>query len=87
MAARERSKTVERTGEAGCVDCPDGRIWSGGNVQGVAARHHDSTGHRTWSVVTVSVHYGEDPPPGDLNQSSLFDLPKDGPHVPEPQSA
>jgi hypothetical protein len=36
-------------------------IWNGKNAQGVAARHHDATGHQTWCDVYMSITYGEKP--------------------------
>lgn len=48
---------------AGCFNCygSDAR-WRGGNAQGVAARHHDATGHETWCDIYLSVVYGEEKP-------------------------
>jgi hypothetical protein len=36
--------------------------WFGPNAQGVAARHHDATGHATWCEVSLSVWYGREEP-------------------------
>jgi hypothetical protein len=45
--------------KAGCFVCHGSQAhWFGGNAQGVAARHHDATGHRTWADVSMSVTYG-----------------------------
>lgn len=46
----------------GCWVCqPDGSLmWQGKNAMAVAARHHDSTGHRTWAEQHLTVHYGAD---------------------------
>ena len=44
---------------AGCYDCDGGEArWFGGNAQGVAARHHDATGHETWVETAWSIRYG-----------------------------
>ena len=46
--------------KAGCFDCHGSEAaWHGPNAQGVAARHHDATGHRTWADVYLSIRYGE----------------------------
>ena len=47
---------------AGCYTCePDGSgTWYERNAQGVAARHHDATGHTTWVNSVVTVRYGDD---------------------------
>jgi len=47
---------------AGCFECNGSdAIWTNKNAQGVAARHHDSTGHSTWVDVNLSIHYGKQP--------------------------
>ena len=48
---------------AGCFICdPDGKgRWFAKNALGVAARHHDSTGHPTWCEYGVVVNYGNPP--------------------------
>lgn len=43
-------------------------MWRGGNAQGVAARHHDASGHPTWVEVDMKILYGR----GDPGQTSLF---------------
>jgi hypothetical protein len=44
---------------AGCHECHGGEAhWYDKNAQGVAARHHDAIGHRTWVEVSLAVHYG-----------------------------
>ena len=60
MPYRVRKYSVGRTIIAGCFDCwgSDGH-WFAKNAQGVAARHHDATGHTTWADVTLSIQYGE----------------------------
>lgn len=57
-----------RSVTAGCYTCGDKENgdplmarWHGPNSQGVAARHHDATGHRTWVDVYMTVTYGEKP--------------------------
>lgn len=56
-----RQKRVARLATtAGCYVCGGGDIqWEGGNAQGVAARHHDATGHQTWVGVVWSIVYGD----------------------------
>lgn len=55
-----RPTFTSRDVKAGCFVCHGGMAaWFGGNSQGVAARHHDATGHQTWSDVYMSVRYGE----------------------------
>ncbi len=55
-----RRYTYSRVLVGGCFDCwgSDGH-WFGPNAQGVAARHHDKTGHITWVDVTMSIKYGD----------------------------
>lgn len=55
-----RKTFVSRNVFAGCFEC-GGRDakWFGPNAQGVAARHHDATGHTTWAEVALSIRYGE----------------------------
>lgn len=46
---------------AGCFACNGSEAkWSGPQAQGTAARHHDATGHPTWSDVILSVRYGRE---------------------------
>ncbi len=57
-----RETRTSRDVIAGCHGC-DGVAsyvtkWSGGNAQGVAARHHDATGHTTWVEVNMTISYG-----------------------------
>lgn len=55
-----RHTAVSRDVFAGCFDCYGSEAkWWGGNSQGVAARHHDATGHTTWVEVAMSVKYGD----------------------------
>ena len=55
-----RETYVGRDVQAGCFECYgyDAR-WFGPNAQGVAARHHDATGHNTWADVVMTVRYGK----------------------------
>lgn len=46
-------------------------MWTGGNAQGVAARHHDATGHATWCDVYMGVRYGEQA--SDARQTDIED--------------
>ncbi len=53
---------TSRDVRAGCFTCHgDQAKWWGGQAQGTAARHHDATGHPTWSDVALSVRYGRHP--------------------------
>jgi hypothetical protein len=55
-----RETFTSRDVTAGCFVCHGSDAhWRGGNAQGVAARHHDATGHATWSDVYLSVRYGQ----------------------------
>ncbi|WP_380927626.1 hypothetical protein [Sphingomonas arantia] len=48
---------------AGCFVCHGSDAhWTSPNAQGLAARHHDATGHATWSDVYLTVRYGRDEP-------------------------
>lgn len=51
-----RPFTTHRTVRAGCLGC--GAAWTGGNAQGVAAKHYDQTGHTTWVEVQMTIRYG-----------------------------
>ena len=56
-----RETYTSRTVHAGCFDCNGSDAkWFGGNSQGVAARHHDATGHTTWADVALMVRYGKE---------------------------
>jgi len=56
-----RKTYVARDVHAGCLICNDSDyIWHGPNTQGIAARHHDATGHTTWTDVVLIIQYGED---------------------------
>lgn len=57
MASVIRPTYTTRAVSAGCSVC--GAVWSAANAQGVAARHCDATGHRTWVSVSESIEYGE----------------------------
>jgi hypothetical protein len=57
-----RRYSYARTLHAGCFTCNGSDAkWFGNNAQGVAARHHDATGHPTWVDVSMSIFYGEAP--------------------------
>jgi len=48
-----------REAMAGCYQCGGLDMkWYGPNAQGVAARHHDATGHQTWVEVHLTIYYG-----------------------------
>jgi hypothetical protein len=53
-----RRTFIARDVRAGCYQCHNGEAhWIGKNAQGVAARHTDATGHRTWVEVMMSIAY------------------------------
>lgn len=55
-----RRTYISRDVFAGCFECNGSDfIWSSKNAQGVAARHHDATGHTTWVEVNMSIKYGD----------------------------
>lgn len=55
----ERPYYYRRDVNAGCFVCNGDRfMWTGPNAQGVAARHFDATGHRTWVEVHMTIYYG-----------------------------
>lgn len=59
-----RPTYVSRSVIAGCFQCNGNEyIWDAKNAQGVAARHHDATGHTTWVEVHMGIRYGEDKEP------------------------
>jgi len=50
---------IGREVRAGCFDCFGSELkWNGKNAQGVAAKHHDATGHETWVEVFMNIRYG-----------------------------
>lgn len=58
-----RSTGTRRDVQAGCFACGGNEaMWTSPNAQGVAARHHDATGHETWVDVYMSIRYGAEPP-------------------------
>jgi hypothetical protein len=55
---RSRTHSFHRDVIAGCEVCGGGKpMWTGGNAQGVAARHFDATGHETWVEVGMHITY------------------------------
>jgi hypothetical protein len=55
-----RRTYISRDVFAGCFECNGSEaIWWTKNAQGVAARHHDATGHTTWVEVNMSIKYGD----------------------------
>ncbi len=67
-----RDTFTSREVMAGCFVCNGSdAIWTGGNAQGVAARHHDATKHATWSTIYMNVRYGRDA--GDDRQTDIED--------------
>lgn len=56
-----RKSETSRQVRAGCIQCHGGKAnWLGRNAAGVAARHHDATGHRTWAEQSLRTVYGSD---------------------------
>ena len=52
-----RPTRVGRQVHAGCFVCHGTQCkWVGKNAHGVAARHHDATGHATWVEVAMSIY-------------------------------
>ncbi|VXC80208.1 hypothetical protein [Sphingomonas sp. 8AM] len=67
-----RDTYITRVAQGGCFVCHGSLAkWAGPNAQGVAARHHDATGHRTWCDVTMCVTYGS--APADDRQTDIED--------------
>lgn len=59
-----RTTFISRTLSAGCFQCNGSLpLWTQKNAQGVAARHHDATGHTTWVDVNMGIRYGDGPCP------------------------
>jgi hypothetical protein len=57
-----RETSTVRDVLAGCFVCWGEQYhWHGPNAQGLAAQHHDRTGHPTWVEVNMMVYYGEPP--------------------------
>ena len=55
---RRITKGFRFGGRAGCYTCHGAAArWLGQNAQGVAARHTDATGHRTWYEGVQFVSY------------------------------
>ncbi len=64
MSARVAHR--DRQMSAACVVCHGYEPhWTGANAQALAARHHDSTGHRTWCEMRLFVTYGPSAPDPD----------------------
>jgi hypothetical protein len=56
-----RPTRIGREVRAACFVCHGGSAhWTSANAQGVAARHHDATGHATWVRVVMTIHYGRE---------------------------
>lgn len=59
-----RETWTSRDVKAGCETCHGHEAhWTGKNAQGVAARHHDATGHTVWVEVFMNISYGARPSP------------------------
>lgn len=57
MPREKRAGWVSCTG--GCYDC--GAEWTARNAQGLAAIHHDKTGHSTYVEKVLAITYGAMP--------------------------
>lgn len=68
MTTGARQTATTRSVSAGCNTCS--RRWKAANAQAVAARHHDSTGHKTWVEQVLSIEYGTAQPVSE--QPGLF---------------
>lgn len=69
-----RRTASSRTAQAGCFVCNNGLArWFGANAVGVAARHHDATGHPTWADQVISTRYGA-VPAADSRQADIEDF-------------
>jgi hypothetical protein len=54
-----RTTFIGRSLMGGCRQCHgDDAHWFSKNTQGLAARHHDQTGHETWVDVSMTIRYG-----------------------------
>lgn len=59
----KRLSDTTRQVRAGCFECHNGQPhWLGRNAAGVAARHHDATGHRTWCEQAIRTVHGDASP-------------------------
>lgn len=71
-----RVKSTDRKIAAGCHTCHGTPPhWTGPNAQGLAALHHDRTGHRTWCTIEQSITYG--PKEADNRQIDIEDAIKE----------
>jgi len=60
LKKKYREYSYNREVRAGCYQCNGFEpMWIKPNAQGVAARHHDATGHDTWVEVGLMIYYGE----------------------------
>ncbi len=58
-----RIATTHRDFRGGCFVCHGDRAhWSSANVQALAAKHHDRTGHATWCDIDARIRYGRTAP-------------------------
>lgn len=56
-----RETRTGREVKAGCFTCHGNMSgWTSKNAQGVAARHHDATGHPTLVEVSLCIYYGRE---------------------------
>ena len=63
-----RQTSTSRSVTAGCSRCSI--KWTTPNAQAVAARHHDSHGHKTWVEQILTIEYGTAQPV--VEQPGLF---------------
>jgi hypothetical protein len=61
MKPIDRVTATSRDVRSGCFTCHGSDAhWFGPQAQGTAARHHDATGHVTWTDVHMMVRYGHE---------------------------
>lgn len=54
-----RRTSTSRDCRGGCFTCwGSDAHWLTPNAQGLAAQHHDRTGHETWAETHLTVRYG-----------------------------
>ncbi|SNS58932.1 hypothetical protein SAMN05421642_103403 [Rhodococcoides kyotonense] len=63
-----RATQTSRAVTAGCDRCRT--KWTSANAQAVAAKHHDTYGHKTWVEQVLTIQYGDGKP--ETEQPALF---------------
>ena len=84
-----RTTDTTRHVRGGCFVCHGTEAhWIGPHAHGIAARHHDKSGHATWCDVQLEVRYGleaADPRQIDIEDSIAATEPGDRPvSIPRP---